>query len=572
MPRGSATKEAVMTAVEAAPKYRTLYSHAIAPVFIIVKRQEYGAMQIICISKGTESGGQELAEKLAEKLGYACLGREDLVTEATKAGIQVGKLEMTMVKSGIFNERLAAERDHYLAFSTAYLCRKAMEEGGLVYHGRTGHHLLVGAGISHILKLRVLDEKERQVKAVSLKLNLERNKAKQYIEEVEEDVRRWVHSMYGIAWEDLADFDLAINLSQITPNNAAAMLVEFAQLPEFKMTPRSRAAMENLLLASNARIRLSRDEHTFRSSFKVQADDGIVTVSYLPGDADVAKYIPDICRNLPGLKEIRTTMAMTNILWIQETFDPDSDVFDNIATLATKWNAAVELIGFKTETENMPSPMGNSSEGERTATSPAPNTYNGGIEDDTGGVEDPISDIRSEDDGFQKTRNKLAELGRSGGGYIAYGDERQLVDNLDKSLPYVLVVIGKVFSGKAHAAQLRAIREFKGFMSERIKAPVVTVDELETQYLFTSRDVFRTAIFLAVTVSIYLLVFNNQERVLAFLGQSGWYAEMVKNSFLSSIGWLPKILVSLVVFLFVPIVAYLYGSAAKALLKLIKIE
>ena len=56
-------------------------------------------MQIVCISRGTLSGGKELAERLAEKLGCACLSREELSDAATAEGIQVGKLEMSMVRA-----------------------------------------------------------------------------------------------------------------------------------------------------------------------------------------------------------------------------------------------------------------------------------------------------------------------------------------------------------------------------------------------------------------------------------------------------------------------------------------
>jgi hypothetical protein len=101
---------------------------------------------------------------------------------------------------------------------------------------------------------------------------------------------------------------------------------------------------------------------------------------------------------------------------------------------------------------------------------------------------------------------------------------------------------------------------------------VVTADELERRYLFGRRDIFRTAAFLILAVVIYFLVFTNQDFVLGFLAHSGWYAEGVENTFLSRFNWMPKIIVSLVVFLFVPIVAYSYGTVTGALLKLIKME
>src|SRR4030042_438309 len=117
-------------------------------------------MQIICISRGTFSGGKTLAEKTAVKLGYRCLSREVLIEEATRAGVAVGKLEEAMLKPHIFSERLALEREHYHAFSTMFLCERATE-GRLVYHGRTGHLLL--PGVSHVLRIRVVADMESRI-------------------------------------------------------------------------------------------------------------------------------------------------------------------------------------------------------------------------------------------------------------------------------------------------------------------------------------------------------------------------------------------------------------------------
>lgn len=517
--------------------------------------------QIICISRGTKSGGQGLALRLAEKLGYTSLGREELIEAATKEGIQVGRLEMAMMKQGI-TERLALERDHYLAFTTAYLCDKAME-GGLVYHGRTGHLLL--PGITHVLRVRVLADEEFRIEAVMRDLNLDRKKASRYIEEVDEDRRRWVHSMYGVSWEDAANYDVVLNLAQMSLENASSMLMNMAQLPDFQMTPASRRLTEDLRLAAKARVMLARDERTHRASIKVRADNGVVNVTYLPQDAKVAGAIPEVCEGLPGSKEIRITMATTNLLWIQEKYQPDSEVYHQVVEIATKWNAAVELIRTAPE-EEKPAlleavPAATAIEGAN----PASTEYNGGIEEDVLGLSD-------DNGGLKETLNELAGIGRSGGGRVVYGDPHQLVSTLGRTIPYTLVVIGDMFLSKGHASRQREIRDFRGFLSEHIKAPVVTAEELGARYLFGKRDIFRTVAFLIVSVVIYFLVFTNQEFVLEFMANAGWYADAVKDTFLARSDWMPRIVVSIAVFLLVPIVAYAYGTVTGALLKLIKME
>ena len=509
-------------------------------------------MQIVCISRGTYSGGQQLAEKLAEKLGYACLSREKLIEAATREGIQVGKLETAMMKPHLFNERLNLEKEHYLAFTTAYLLEQALK-GDLVYHGRTGHLLL--PGIAHVLRVRVIADSEYRIRAAMTRLGVDRTKARRYLEEVEGDIRRWVHTMYGVSWDDAAHYDLIVNLAQLSVENAAAALTSVSQLPDFQMTPASRKAMENMLLGAKARMLLAQYERTHRASFKVQAEDGVVTVTYLPQDAALAKLIPEVLARLEGIREIRDTMASTNILWIQEAFDHTSETFKQVVDIATKWNAAVVPLLMAPENgEETDRP-----EEPAIATASAMTTAGeGGTPEYKGGIEDDVEEEAAGDDrGLKATLDELSRLGRSGGGRVVYGGAERLLGAIDRTATYTLVVIGAVFLSRGHAARLRMARELQSFLSDRIKAPVVSAEDLKSQYLFGQRDLVRMLGFIALVVLIYFLVFTNQEPILGFLSGSGWSA---------------KTLASVAVFLFVPVVAYLYGSVAKALMKLIKME
>jgi cytidylate kinase len=519
-------------------------------------------MQLICISRGTLSGGKELAEKLAEKLDYACLSREELSEAATREGIPVGKLEMSMARTGIFSERLAIERDHYLAFSTTYLCDR-LTDRGLVYHGRTGHFLL--PGVSHVLRVRVLAEPEYRIQSVMRDLGLDRPKAQRYVEDVDEDRRRWVRSMYGVSWEDAANYDLVLNLAQLNVDNAATAVMQMANLPDFQLTPASLRSLEDLGLAAKARVRIAQDERTHQASVKVRADRGVVYVTYLPQDAKQATAIAEVCQAVPGLRDSHVTMAMTNLLWIQEEFPPQPELYDNVIQLATKWNAAVELI--KPAADEKPpaaEPEASiSSSGESQI--PRELGYDGGIEPD-------VSEIEDNNEALARTLDELSTIGRSGGGRVVYGDPRHLVDTLDRSVPYSLVVIGDIFLSKGHAARLRAARDLRSFLSDRIKAPVVTADELGTEYLFSRQDLIRTVGFLALTLVLFFLVFTNQEPINAFMAHSGWYAGAVKDTFLSRFDWMPKVIVALTVFLFVPVVAFSYGAVARAALKLMRME
>ncbi len=517
-------------------------------------------MQIICVSKGTYGGGKELAQSLSEKMGYACLCREHLVEAATEEGIHVGRLEMAMAQSRGFNRQLALERDHYLAFSRAYLCQRALEED-VVYHGRTGHLLL--PGVKNILRVRAVRDMERRIRVVMTQMGIEREKALQYIQAVDEDRARWVRAMYGVSIEEPINYDLTINLEQLGFANAASAIVGMAQLPDFQMTPASTRVLRDLYLGARARLALARDENTFKAAMKVRADDGVVTVSYLPQDAAAAPFVEDALKQVQGIDDLHITMATANLLWVQEEFSSDSETFGKVVEIATKWNAAVELLRLAPQADSP------SEGGQMNGVVPASGAQ-AGVE--LGGIVDDDVDTGEGDGGLEATLEELAKVGRAGGGKSVFGSSQNLVEALDRTFPYTLIVLGDLFLEKGQSARLRSTRDLQSFLGDRIRAPVVIKEELGSQYLFGAKDALKTLVFLAITVGLFVLVLSNQEMVLAFMANTGWYAEAVRGTFLGRFEWMPKLVVSAVLLLFIPLVAFSYGRVASAFMKLIKME
>jgi cytidylate kinase len=500
-------------------------------------------MQIICISSGIAQESKRLAEGVAQKLGYPVLCRETLLEEAIKEGIQVGKLETSVIKPRIFTDRLALEREYYKAFITSTLCRTAMK-GGLVYCGRTGH--LLFSGIGHVLKVRIVEDESARLEYVMEKLNLNHAKARRYIEAVDEDRKRWGISMYGISPEEPSHYDVVLNLGSISTANAAAAVVNIAQLPDFQLTPASKRAVEDLMLASQARLLLARDKRTFRANIKVRADKGLVTVTYLPQDAGMENVIGEVLSPLKDLHEVRTTMASTNILWIQEAFEASSETFTQVAEIASKWNSAVELLQYKPGS----GPENGLGESVNPEAEPRIASISGGIEEDEG---EPVC----EDRGMKMAQDELARLGLSGGGRVICGEGEQIVKSIDRTVPYSLVVVGDVFLGKGHSARLRLGRQLIGYLSGHIRAPVVNADELKTQYLFSRRDLIGIMEHVGAVGFLLFLVFTYQEPIIRFMSNGD-----LKFKILASAG----------VFLFSPIFAYLHGNVAKSVMKLIRME
>ena len=72
-------------------------------------------MAIITISRGTYSGGKELAEHMSKDLGYRLLSREDLLTDAAKEfGVSESKLETALMFKPGFLDSLNLRKIHYI--------------------------------------------------------------------------------------------------------------------------------------------------------------------------------------------------------------------------------------------------------------------------------------------------------------------------------------------------------------------------------------------------------------------------------------------------------------------------
>lgn len=199
-------------------------------------------MAIITISRGTFSGGKELAECVAARLGYPVVSREEIVSTSPWFGIPVEKLTATDQPPEFWN-RLDEQRKAYMQLVQSGLCERG-RTGNLVYHGHAAHILL--PGVSHVLRVRVIADMEYRVQAAMRDQKLGRQEAEAYIEATDRERRDWVRFLYGVEWGDSSLYDLVLNLSHVSLEGACSTVAFMAKLEEFKPTPRSLAIMEEL--------------------------------------------------------------------------------------------------------------------------------------------------------------------------------------------------------------------------------------------------------------------------------------------------------------------------------------
>jgi osmotically-inducible protein OsmY len=91
------------------------------------------------------------------------------------------------------------------------------------------------------------------------------------------------------------------------------MVAHMTEQEEFKPTPESVKALEDLTLHSRVSVALVKDFRTRAADLRVIADDGIVTISgktQLPAAADL---VPSVVRRVDGVKEVRSEVVFVPV-------------------------------------------------------------------------------------------------------------------------------------------------------------------------------------------------------------------------------------------------------------------
>jgi len=266
-------------------------------------------MAIITVSRGTFSGGQQLAEDVAAKLGYRCVSREEVVAEAAREyGVKEKKLyEVLMKKPGILERAVGntTERFRYISCVRAALCKEA-HDGNIVYHGNAGHMLL--NGVNSLIKVRVIAGMEFRIAAVIKRFHLSREKAIEFIHKTDKERARWTKFLYHVDWKATSLYDLTINLDHIDLTGACDLVCHMAGMKKYQTTSETQKAMDDLMLSSNVKAKIALHKEISDGNISIEADGSTITIFGTVGSIFDADRVRMLAREVPGVEEINSKM------------------------------------------------------------------------------------------------------------------------------------------------------------------------------------------------------------------------------------------------------------------------
>ena len=279
-------------------------------------------MAVITISRGSFSHGQEIAEKVAEMLGYECVSREILVEAAQLFNVSEKKLIRSIDDAPNILERIVHGKERYLEYIRVALLEYA-RKGNVVYHGHAGHFLLTE--IPQVLKIRIIADKDDRIKLLQKRENVTKEAAAEVIENEDKNRTHWTRYLYKMDIHDAKLYDIVINIGNLTIEDACEIICVAARSNSYRTTNESKQVVEDLAISSRLRAALLPlcDAEVFVKNgdvhVKVAAQKRTKTGYASPalqqhiGEAyqnDLTRQINEIALNIPGVNKVFCQVAM----------------------------------------------------------------------------------------------------------------------------------------------------------------------------------------------------------------------------------------------------------------------
>ncbi|MBL7203300.1 MAG: cytidylate kinase-like family protein [Desulfobacteraceae bacterium] len=263
-------------------------------------------MSIITITRGSYSRGEEVAKKVADRLGYRCISRETLLKASNEFSIPKIKRFLSFEKGPSEFELTTSQKEKFLAYVQLILLRD-FQKDDVVHHGVGGHFIV--RGIEHGLKVLVIENIEDTAGVVMEREGLSRKDALILLKRSDEPIIEWGRHIWGIHPWDSKLYDLIIHTKKISVDFAVDTICRTVELESFHTTPESQKAVNDRLLSAEAKWALI-DLNPYAEVF---SDDGSVTVMTVLETASsksqeerdkLVDQIGKIVKKLPGVKEV----------------------------------------------------------------------------------------------------------------------------------------------------------------------------------------------------------------------------------------------------------------------------
>lgn len=200
---------------------------------------------IITIGRQYGSGGREVGEKLAQKLGYKFYDQELVEMAAEKSNMHSSILHqadekasksllysiVTGMDSRFLNPYYELPINDKLFIEQSNIIKSLAEDGNCVIVGRCADYVIETAKMESI-DLFIYASMEHKIERISGKHELSPEKAKEKIKKTEKGRKAYYNYYSNKEWGNVSNYDLCISTSHISIEDAVDVAYDFIKKRE----------------------------------------------------------------------------------------------------------------------------------------------------------------------------------------------------------------------------------------------------------------------------------------------------------------------------------------------------
>lgn len=258
-------------------------------------------MAIVTISRVSYSHGREIAETLAEKLGYECYTRRMVRKDASdQFNLPEIKIARAIENPPSLLDRITGGKERFVAYVRSAFLRH-LQKDNIVYHGTVGQFYV--KDVPNVLKVLITASIEDRVRTLMTREGTSAEEARKYLKKIDAARNKWCHHVLGIYTWDPNLYDMAFRVHTMTIENVVDNITNTIKLPCFQTSSESRKVLNDLALGAEVKANLPNE---LLSTTDVSAKDGMVTVileTTLEKKESAGSEVEKILRRIEGIKD-----------------------------------------------------------------------------------------------------------------------------------------------------------------------------------------------------------------------------------------------------------------------------
>ncbi len=267
-------------------------------------------MPIITISREMGTGAYGIAKELAKKLKYTLVDGPKLAACAAEYGLPLEMLQAVDEKPPSYNtveDRARAASLNSIELILLDLAKK----GNVILYGRGGQDLVQGCG--NVLRLRFVADFEERVERFAEREWIDPDLAQELIRRSDHQRGGFIHFYFDRDWNDPLGYDLTFNTSRLSSSAIIDIVVAAVKDPQLKEADSwSASEIENTILVKKIETALLRSEELEYRPFRIEVEDGQVTLSGYIGSEQEKKAALKVAAAIKGVTGVNDNLHVVN--------------------------------------------------------------------------------------------------------------------------------------------------------------------------------------------------------------------------------------------------------------------